>query len=85
MNRDDRLADTIGDYRIVGEDVFPYADMSESVVLGSNGKCNVPVDLEDNVVRLHQLLFNRQDHAVSDTVKTYGKQITDNVSPYMKQ
>ena len=43
----------------------------------------VPLDLESNVVWLHQFLFGDEDYTVTDSVKEYGKQIEAETAPYL--
>lgn len=78
------LAD-IAKYSIVEEDGFPQEDMRTTGNIGSRGDCVVPMDLESNVVWLHEFLFGEENYAVTDSVKECGAQIRERTSPYLKK
>ena len=57
----------------------------EGVSMGAKGSCFVPMDLEDNVVWLHQYLFNQNNYKVSNTVQEISAQILEDASKYMSE
>lgn len=69
-------------YSEIGGAGFPQEGLRETVIMGSNGSCIVPNDLESNVIWLHQFLFGQQNYEVSSTVREYSLQIKDNVAQY---
>lgn len=77
------LLKNIGNYHIVEEDGFPQESMRTVANIGSGNSCVVPLDLEENVVWLHEFLFNDQDYAVTDTVKEINKVVKSNTSKYI--
>ncbi len=77
------LIANIANYRIVEEAGFPKEDMRIANNIGAKGSCVVPLDLESNVVWLHQFLFGDEDYTVTDSVKEYGKQIEAETAPYL--
>lgn len=78
------LLGVIADYEIVDEAGFPKEDMRAVPNMGAKGSCVVPVDLESNVVWLHQFLFDDEDYEVTDNVKEYGAKIASDAAPYLQ-
>lgn len=79
------ILELLGDikkYRIVDEAGFPAGSYLTTAKLGSNGDCVVPLDLEKNVVLLHEFLFGVENYEVSDTVKEYSDKIRDKIEEY---
>lgn len=79
------LLKNIGNYRIVDEGGFPEESMRTVANIGANNSCIVPLDLESNVVWLHQFLFDDQNYTVTESVKEYSKIIKENTSPYIQK
>lgn len=77
------LIKNISKYHIVAEDGFPQESMRTTGIIGAKGSSVIPVDLESNVVWLHQFLFDDQDYQVSDTVKEYSEKIKSETAPYL--
>ncbi len=77
------LLKNINKYSIVDEGGFPTEDMRTSNTIGSNGSCVVPVDLESNVVWLHEFLFGEEDYEVSSAVKECSQKIKADTAPYI--
>lgn len=78
MSTEDMLAllPDIGKYQIVAEGGFPEESMRDTANLGGKGaSCVIPVDLDQNVVWLHDFLFDEKDYTVSDTIKEYSEKI----------
>ncbi|HBA48808.1 MAG TPA: transcriptional regulator [Lachnospiraceae bacterium] len=78
------LAD-IGKYSIVEEGGFPHEDLRTTGNLGAKKSCVIPLDLEANVVWLHQFLFGDEDYSVTESVVEYGRQIEEDTSPYLQR
>lgn len=78
------LAD-ISKYGIVEEDGFPQQEMRVNGNIGAKGSCEIPVDLEANVVWLHQFLFGDEGYSVSEKVKECDREIQKQTSPYLKK
>ena len=53
--------------------------------IGAKGSCVIPVDLESNVVWLHQFLFDDANYTVTDSVKEYSRKINADTSPYLNK
>ena len=79
------LLSKVNDYRIVDEGGFPEESMRATGNIGSKGSCVIPSTLESNVEWLHQFLFESEDYTVSDTVKSYSKQVEADTAPYLKK
>ncbi|MCQ2498145.1 MAG: LCP family protein [Lachnospiraceae bacterium] len=78
----DILSD-IGSYEIVDEAGFPDTKKLAGLNMGKKGSCLVPLTLEENVVWLHQFLFNQTDYQPSSAVKSYSEKIVRDASDYM--
>ncbi len=73
----------IGDYKVTVSDGFPFEGMRNGGTIGSNGSCVVPVNLEENVIKLHELLFEDEDYQPSKEVKEYSKIIEEGTKDYL--
>ncbi|MBR1930503.1 MAG: LCP family protein [Lachnospiraceae bacterium] len=79
------LLGNIGNYRIAEEAGFPDENMRTVTNVGSKGSSVIPLSLEDNVVWLHQFLFEDQNYQVTDGVKEYSAKIAADTNPYIKR
>lgn len=78
------LLKNIANYKIVEEGGFPIEEYRTAETLGqAKGSCVIPLNLEKNVVWLHEFLFEETDYQVSDTVKECSKKIQADVAPYI--
>ena len=75
----------VSNYKIVDEGGFPESSMRTTGNIGSKGSSVIPVDLESNVVWLHEFLFGVEDYKVSDKVKEYSGKIKAETSPYLNK
>ena len=73
----------VSEYRIVDQGGFPESSMRGTGNIGSKGSSVIPLDLESNVVWLHEFLFDETDYQVSDKVKEYSAKIQSDTSPYL--
>ena len=71
-------------YSIVASDGFPFADKRTSGLLGAKGSCVIPVDLEANVIELHEFLYPGLDYTPSETVKKISQDIKNEAAQYGK-
>ncbi len=62
-------------YRIAGSDGFPFESNRATGKVGSKGSCVIPNNLSQNVVLLHQFLFDDMEYTVSPQVQTYSDKI----------
>lgn len=79
------LLGKIADYRIVEEAGFPEENMRTTANIGSKGSSVIPLNLEDNVVWLHQFLFEDKDYKVTDSVREYSQKIASDTTPYINK
>ena len=80
-----QLVTNINNYRIVDEGGFPEESMRTTGNIGAKGSCVIPLDLESNVVWLHQFLFEDSDYTVSNTVKECSSKIKADTSSYVNR
>jgi len=87
IKSDDILAmiNNINNYRIVDEGGFPKEGMRTTGTIGATGSCVIPLDLESNVIWLHQFLFGDEEYQVTQEVKKYSDIIKSDTSPYLNQ
>lgn len=78
------LLGEINKYQVVADGGFPEASMRGSATIGSKGSCVLPLDLESNVVWLHEFLFDEQGYEVSKEIKEYSDKIRSDISPYIQ-
>lgn len=67
----------ISSYKIVDQNGFPQEDMRSIPTVSGWGSCVLPLNLESNVKWLHEFLFGDTEYEVSETVKTYSKEIQE--------
>ncbi len=79
------LVGNINNYRIKDESGFPEESMRTTGNIGAKGSCVIPIDLESNVVWLHEFLYEDTDYTVSDTVKECAAQIKADTSSYINR
>ncbi len=82
------IVDLLGDiskYKIVATDGFPREELRTTGNIGSDGNCIVPISLTDNVVWLHEFLFNDTDYIVSPDVQSYSDKIHSDTAGYLQQ
>ena len=72
-------------YEIVDEGGFPDESMRTVANIGAKGSSVVPMDLESNVVWLHQFLFKDENYTVTDSVLEYSKKIASDTAPYINK
>ncbi len=65
----------VASYNIVANDGFPFEGSRDTGTIGSKGSCVIPVDLEKNVIALHQFLFEQEEYAPSSQVQEYSQKI----------
>ncbi len=78
------LLTDIAKYEIVDEGGFPDETMRQVDTIGSAGSCVVPTSLEDNVIWLHEFLFDDAAYAPSEEVRTYSNKIYSDTNVYLK-
>ena len=79
------LVKNVNNYSIVEEAGFPTESLRTTATLGkAKGSCVIPMDLEQNVVWLHEFLYGIEDYQVSDAVKECSRRIEKDTAPYLE-
>lgn len=78
------LIGNITNYQIVDQGGFPEESMRTVANVGAKGSSVIPLDLESNVVWLHQFLFDDQNYEVTDSVREYSEKIKSDTTPYLR-
>ena len=78
------LIGNIANYQIVDQSGFPEESMRTVANVGAKGRSVIPLDLESNVVWLHQFLFDDQSYEVTDSVREYSEKIKSDTTPYLR-
>ncbi len=76
---------SITKYKIIDEGGFPEENMRTVANIGAKGSSVIPLDLESNVVWLHQFLFEDGNYSVTDSVREYSKKIASDTAPYINK
>lgn len=74
----------VGKYKVTVSDGFPFAENRNGGIIGTEGSCVIPTTLEDNVVRLHSLLFEDENYEPSKELKSFSKKIEEDTKDYLK-
>lgn len=87
LNEDDilELLKNISNYRIVEEGGFPEESMRTTANIGAKGSCVIPMNLEENVVWLHQFLFEDEEYSVTDSVVEYSNKVNKDTAQYVNK
>ena len=78
------LIGNIANYQIVDQGGFREESMRTVANVGAKGSSVIPLDLESNVVWLHQFLFDDQSYEVTDSVREYSEKIKSDTTPYLR-
>lgn len=76
------LVQNINNYRITDEGGFPEESLRGTGSIGAKGDCVIPLDLEENVIWLHEFLFDETDYTPSSTVQECSEKIASDTSKY---
>lgn len=75
---------TIGQYKVTVSEGFPFRDRLNGGTIGTEGSCIVPVSLEDNVIRLHEILFDEEDYVPSQEIQNISAIIQADTEDYLE-
>lgn len=75
---------SITEYTIVDEGGFPEASQVTTGTIGSAGSCVIPLNLESNVIWLHEFLFNENGYVPSSNVSSYSDIIFNDTNKYLE-
>ena len=74
----------IGDFRVTVSDGFPFEGMRSGGTIRTEGACVVPISLENNVVRLHEVLFDDYSYVPSRELQVFSADVEADSSDYMQ-
>lgn len=74
----------VGDYQVTVSDGFPFAGMRNGGTIGTQGACVIPTSLEDNAVKLHEMLFAEENYVPSEELKSFSAQIEADTADYLQ-
>lgn len=78
------MATEANKYEIVASTGFPFDDKITTGLLGPKGDCVIPVDLESNVIELHEYLYPDEEYTPSETVINISNDIKVEAAKYGK-
>ncbi len=78
------MATEANKYEIVASTGFPFDDRITTGLLGPKGDCVIPVDLESNVIELHEYLYPDEEYTPSETVINISNDIKAEAAKYGK-
>lgn len=70
------MLSNVAHYNITGSDGFPFESNRATGTIGSKGSCVIPANLEQNVVLLHNFLFDEPNYQVSSQVAAYSQKVS---------
>lgn len=73
---------SVAGYDVVNSEGFPFEGNREGITMGSKGACVIPTTLEDNVKRLHELLYPETEYTPSSQVKAFSAEIEVQAADY---
>lgn len=73
----------VGDFKVTVSDGFPFAGSRNGGNIGTEGSCIVPTSLEDNVIKLHEILYQDEEYEPSEEIKAYSKIIEEDTKDYL--
>lgn len=77
------IAANAKEFTVVDNTGVPFNKNLVGAFVGKKGSCVVPYDLEENVIQLHQFLYNDEDYEPSETVKQYNEEIRLQTAEYV--
>lgn len=77
------LLGVIGDFKVTVSDGFPFAGMRNGGTIRTEGSCVIPTSLEDNVVRLHEILFDDYGYVPSRELQAFSAQVEADTKDYL--
>lgn len=74
----------VGEYKVTVSDGFPFVGLRNGGTIGTEGSCVVATSLEDNVRKLHELLFAGEAYEPSEELKAFSAQIEEDTADYLQ-
>lgn len=73
---------SVAGYEVVESDGFPFEGGRVGESMGSKGACVIPDDLEENVTKLHELLYPEKSYTPSKVVQNIDSEIKKQVEEH---
>lgn len=73
---------SVAGYKVVASDGFPFENHRRGANIGSKGSCVIPETLEENVTRLHEILYPEMDYKPSKQVESISAEIEETTKEY---
>lgn len=73
----------VGDFKVTVSEGFPFDGMLNGGNIGLEGSCVVATSLEDNVIKLHELLFEEEEYEPSKELKSFSERIIADTQDYL--
>ncbi|MCX4306130.1 MAG: LCP family protein [Acetatifactor sp.] len=74
---------SVAGYNMVESEGFPFEGGRAGANVGSKGSCVIPVDLEENVRQLHQMLYPEERYTPSAQVGKISGEIREQTTEYL--
>ncbi len=74
----------VGDFKVTVSEGFPFDGMLGGGTIGLEGSCVVATSLEDNVIKLHELLFEDEAYEPTKELKSFSQKIIDDTQDYLQ-
>ena len=71
-------------YHVTASDGFPFEGGRAGANVGSKGSCVIPVDLEENVRQLHEVLYPKESYVPSSQVQKISEEIREQTGEYLQ-
>lgn len=75
---------SVAGYRVTSSDGFPFEGARAGANVGSKGSCVIPMDLEENVIQLHQILYPGEAYLPSGEVRRISEEIKEQTHEFMQ-
>lgn len=75
---------SVAGYNMAVSDGFPFEGGRAGANVGSKGSCVIPMDLEENVRQLHQMLYPENSYTPSSRVAQINEEIKAQTGEYIQ-
>ena len=75
---------SVAGYNMTASDGFPFEGGRAGANVGSKGSCVIPIDLEENVRQLHQILYPEESYRPSSQVQRINGEIIEQTSEFIQ-
>lgn len=75
---------SVAGYRVTASDGFPFEGARAGANVGSKGSCVIPMDLEENVIQLHQIFYPGEAYLPSGEVRRISEEIKEQTHEFMQ-